>query len=129
MLAVACSPSLTEPTTSTSGGGCVDLSGTYDVTYTSTSCPTNIYLAMWQLNQSGCAFRTPPFPDVPSVSGTVNGSAVMLSLRNGFTACIYQLDGSGQFDGKTLRATVAGDVSGPCCSGTSESLHIVAVRR
>jgi hypothetical protein len=110
-----------------SGPQCVDLSGVWDVQYQGT-CRTDIYMSVWSIGQSGCSVHTPIVPDIPIVSGTVRGSSVDLSLRNGFTVCQYQLDGAGQAASGVITATVSGPVSG-CCDAKSETLHIVATKR
>jgi hypothetical protein len=111
----------------TSPTACSDISGTYDVSYQG-MCNASQYPSQWVLVEEACAVRSNVNPDNPTVSGSVSSSRVHLVMRNGFTTCMYQLQGDGQFDGTTIRATLTGSVSGPCCSG-QESLTVVAVRR
>ena len=123
-LLLACSESPTGPTS-----GCSDFSGIWDVTYQG-SCPTNNYPPVWELQQEGCSVHTRVMPDVPGVAGTAQGSTISLAMSNGFTNCLYQLAGNGRLDGQTLRATLSGNVSGPCCSTrSSDTVQVVAVRR
>jgi hypothetical protein len=117
----------TTPTSPSSNSSCVDVSGVYDVVYQGV-CPSQ-YLKQWTLQQSGCSIQTPIAPDLPTVTGTMNGKSVHLVMQNGFTACLYHLEGDGQFDGQTIRAQVSGKISGPCCGDQQETLSIVAVRR
>ena len=122
-LSLACSDSPTAPT------GCADFSGTWDVTYQG-SCPTNNYPPVWDLQQEGCSVHSRVMPDVPSVTGTAQGSTIGLAMSNGFTTCLYQLAGDGHLDGQTIRATLSGSVSGPCCSTrSSDTVQVVAIRR
>jgi hypothetical protein len=107
---------------------CVDLSGTWDVHYQGI-CPTDGYPNIWQLEQTGCAAHTVITPDVPAVSGTIDGSTVRLSMRNGFVACTYQLDGTGTASNGVITAVVSGPVSGPCCQGPNDTVQLVARRR
>lgn len=123
LVLLSCSESPTTPTS-----GCADFSGVYDVTYQG-SCPGDTYPKTWELQQEGCAVHTPLVADAPSVNGTAQSSTITLMLRNGFTACLYQLNGTGRLDGGTIRATLAGNVSGPCCGLRSESVQVVATRR
>jgi hypothetical protein len=110
---------------------CVSLAGTFDVTEfrSDANCPTENYQRQWTFEQKGCTATQPLFPDMPSVNAEVRGSQVSLHMRNGFIACLYDLHGAGALDGNTIRATVEGPVSGPCCGTKQETLHIVAVRR
>lgn len=107
---------------------CVDLSGTWDVHYQG-SCPTNGYLSTWQLEQSGCAARVNINPDLPTVSATVSGTTVQISMRNGFIACTYHLDGTGTVSNGVITAVLSGPVSGPCCQGSEETVQVVATKR
>jgi hypothetical protein len=114
-----------------SGGSsrpCANLAGTWDVHYEG-SCPTDGYLGTWQLEQTGCAARTTNNPDAPAVSGAVNGATVKLSMRNGFIACTYQLDGTGTVSNGVINVVVAGPVGGPCCKGPTETVRVVATKR
>jgi hypothetical protein len=117
----------TTPTSPSANGSCVDLSGTYDVTYQG-QCPTQ-YPKQWTLQQTMCDAHTAIAPDAPIVTGTVKGNAVHLQMQNGFTACLYTLEGDGQFDGQAIRAQLSGKTSGPCCGDQQEALTVVAVRR
>jgi len=108
--------------------GCVDLSGIYDVVYEG-GCPTSGYLTSWELRQNGCAFVANINPDLPSVRGTVKGSTINLSLRNGFVACMYTLDGAGTVSSGVIRATLTGPTSGPCCGSGIDTVTLVATRR
>jgi hypothetical protein len=123
-LVLACSDSPTTPTS-----GCSDFSGTWDVTYQG-SCPSNNYPPVWELQQEGCSVHTRVMPDAPSVTGTAQGSAISLAMSNGFTNCLYQLAGGGRLDGQTVRATLSGNVGGPCCATRmTDTVQVVAVRR
>ena len=108
--------------------GCVDLSGFYDVRYEG-GCPNSGYLTSWELRQNGCSFSANANPDVPSVRGSVTRSTVKLSLRNGFVACTYTLDGTGTVSNGVIRATVTGTTDGPCCGSRSDTVSLVATRR
>ena len=107
---------------------CVDLSGIYDVTYEG-HCPTSGYLTSWELRQNGCAFFANINPDLPNVQGTVKGSTINLSLRNGFTACMYTLDGTGTVSNGVIRATLSGPTSGPCCGSGIDNVSLVAAKQ
>ena len=107
---------------------CSDVSGVYDVTYQGGVCSSQ-YPSQWTLVQSACTVQTQMFPDMPTVNGTVNGTTVHLRMNNGFTACLYQLEGDAQLDGRTLRGRVSGKISGPCCGDRNESLQFTATRR
>jgi hypothetical protein len=108
--------------------GCVDLSGINDVVYEG-HCPTSGYLTSWDLRQNGCTFSANINPDLPAVRGTVKGSTVNLSLRNGFTACMYTLDGVGTVSSGVIRATLTGPTSGPCCGSGIDTVTLVATKR
>ena len=108
--------------------GCVDVSGIYDVVYEG-HCPTGVYLTSWELRRNGCAISANINPDMPSVRGTVKGSAIDLSLRNGFTACMYALDGTGTVSNGVIRATLTGPTSGPCCGSGVDTVSLVATKR
>jgi hypothetical protein len=123
-LTLACGESPTAPTS-----GCSDFSGIWDVTYQG-SCPNNNYSSVWELQQEGCTVHSRVMPDAPSVTGTAQGSTISLAMSNGFTSCLYQLAGNGRLDGQTVRATLSGRVSGPCCpTRTDDTVQVVAVRR
>ncbi len=125
LAAIACSShSPTAP--SANGGPCVDVSGTYSVTYQS-ACASE-YPKQWVIQQSGCDIHTQIVPDTPILSGSVKGTTVQIVMHNGFTNCLYDLAGDGQFDGQSIRAQVAGKVSGPCCGDRTDMVSIVAVR-
>ncbi len=126
LLLTACSaqsPTVPSPNV----GPCVDVSGTYDVTYQS-ACATE-YPKQWTLQQSGCDLHSAVAPDMPIVTGSVKGTTVQLVMHNGFTACLYDLTGDGQFDGQAIHAKVAGKVSGPCCGDRTDLVTVVATRR
>ena len=108
--------------------GCVNLSGFYDVRYEG-GCPTSGYLTSWELRQNGCEFSANVNPDLPSVRGRVTGSAVSLSLRNGFIRCTYSLDGTGTVANGVIRATVTGPTDGPCCGSGIDTVSLVATKR
>ncbi|HYM61701.1 MAG TPA: hypothetical protein VEZ11_12520 [Thermoanaerobaculia bacterium] len=110
---------------------CVSVAGTFDVIdfQSDANCPTDNYQRQWTFEQRGCTATEPIFPDAPAVNAEVRGSQVTLHMRNGFIACLYDLQGTGVIEGNTIRATVTGPVSGPCCGTKQETLHIVAVRR
>ena len=108
--------------------GCVDLSGFYDVRYEG-GCPTSGYLTSWELRQNGCSFSMNVNPDLPNVRGSVTRSTVKLSLRNGFIACTYTLDGTGTVSNGVIRATLTGTTDGPCCGSRSDTVSLVAIRR
>ena len=123
-LTLACGESPTTPSS-----GCSDFSGTWDVTYQG-SCSSSSYPNVWELQQEGCSVHTRLIPDVPTVSGTAQGSTISLTISNGFTNCLYQLAGNGRLDGQTIRATLSGNVGGPCCgTRTTDTVQVVAVRR
>lgn len=107
---------------------CADLSGIYDVVYEG-HCPAAGYLKSWELQQNGCAIVVNINPDLPSVRGTVKGSAIDLSMRNGFTACAYTLDGTGTVSNGVIRATLTGPTSGPCCGSGIDTVSLVATKR
>jgi hypothetical protein len=108
--------------------GCVDLSGFYDVRYEG-GCATRGYLTSWELRQNGCEFFANSNPDLPDVRGTVRGSTVNLSLRNGFTTCTYALNGTGTVSNGVIRATVTGPTDGPCCGSGIDTVSLVATKR
>jgi len=108
--------------------GCIDLSGFYDVRYEG-GCPTSGYLTSWELRQNGCEFSANANPDLPNVRGRVTGSAVTLSLRNGFISCTYSLDGTGTVSNGVIRAKVTGPTDGPCCVSGIDTLSLVATKR
>jgi len=108
--------------------GCVDLSGFYDVRYEG-GCPTGGYLTSWELRQNGCEFSIDVNPDLPNVRGRVTGSAVSLSMTNGFIACTYSLDGTGTVSNGVIRAKVTGPTGGPCCGSGIDTVSLVATKR
>lgn len=111
---------------SANGGPCVDVSGTYDVTYQS-ACATQ-YPKQWTIEQSGCDIHSAVSPDMPILTGSVKGTTVQIVMHNGFSSCLYDLAGGGQFDGAAIRAKVAGKVSGPCCGDRTDLVSVVATR-
>lgn len=106
---------------------CRDLSGVYDVTYDSV-CSSQ-YPTQWTLVQNDCNVQTQLQADTPTVTGIVHGSTAHLTMKNGFTTCQYQLEGDAQFDGRTIRGSLSGSVSGPCCGIRDETLQLTAIRR
>jgi hypothetical protein len=110
-----------------SSRSCSDVSGVYDVTYAS-SC-SDQYLRQWTLIQSGCNVHTQLLADAPTLTGVAHSGSLHLVMLNGFTTCLYQLEGDAQFDGRTLRGQASGKVSGPCCGDRNELIEFTAVRR
>ncbi len=127
MLVIAACGDRTPTSPSASPSSCADLSGTWDVTYQG-ACPSQ-YPTQWTLQQTTCDLQSPIMPDMPTVGGTVKGNAVHLRMVNGFTSCLYDLEGDGQFDGQAIRAQLSGRISGPCCGDRQETLMVFAVRR
>jgi hypothetical protein len=109
-------------------GACATIAGTYDVRYEA-ACPNSNYPETWELQQAGCDFHTPLYPDMPATIGTVDAGGVSLKMRNGFIACEYQLEGRGTIANGVITATLTGPTSGPCCGTTTETVHLVATRR
>jgi hypothetical protein len=108
--------------------GCVDVSGFYDVRYEG-GCPTGGYLTSWELRQNGCEFSANVNPDLPNVRGHVTGSAVSLSMTNGFISCTYSLEGTGTVSNGVIRAKVTGPTDGPCCGSGIDTVSLVATKR
>lgn len=107
---------------------CGNIAGTWDVRFDG-SCPADMYLGVWELEQSACSFHTPLYPDMPTASGTLDATGVALKIRNGFTACEYQLEGRGTIANGVITATLTGPVSGPCCGSKRETVRVIATRR
>ncbi len=120
---LACNRDL--PTTPTSG--CSNFAGVYEVSYIG-SC-TSQYPKQWTLVQNGCEVQTQVVPDAPTLGGTARGNTLHFRMRNGFINCQYQLEGDAAFDGRTLRGTVSGQTSGPCCGSGNATIQFTAVRR
>lgn len=107
---------------------CANVAGTWDVRYEG-SCPADMYPGVWELEQSSCTFHTPLYPDMPAASGSLDSSGVTVKIRNGFTACEYDLEGRGTLANGVITATLTGPVSGPCCGTKTETVRVVATRR
>jgi len=118
----ACHDTPTSPSS-----GCVNLAGVWDVSYQG-SCTTQ-YPKQWTLVQSGCDVHTQMLADIPTVDGSARGNALHLIMRNGFINCQYQLEGDASFDGRTLRGSVSGPTSGPCCGSGNATVQFIAVRK
>jgi hypothetical protein len=124
VLLLACNRDLpTTPTTT----GCSNFAGVYEVSYDGTC--TSQYPKQWTLVQDACEVHTQLVADAPTLTGTARGNTLHLTMRNGFINCQYQLEGDAAFDGRTLRGTVSGPTSGPCCGSGNATVQFTAVRR